>query len=44
MISKDIGDLFKQGLQKDAIILKEKTIKLKEYSKKLNEDLITTKL
>jgi len=43
LISKDIGDLFKKGLQKDAQILKEKTVKLKENSKKLNEDLITTK-
>ena len=43
LISKDIGDLFKQGLQKDAIILKEKTVTLKQNSKKLNEDLITTK-
>ena len=43
LISKDIGDLFKKGLQKDAQILKEKTVKLKESSKKLNEDLITTK-
>ena len=43
LISKDIGNLFKQGLLKDAIILKEKTVKLKENSKKLNEDLITTK-
>ena len=43
LISKDIGDLFKKGLQKEAQILKEKTVKLKENSKKLNEDLITTK-
>ncbi|MDG1219671.1 MAG: serine--tRNA ligase [Flavobacteriaceae bacterium] len=43
LISKDIGDLFKKGLQKDAQILKEKTVKLKENSKKLNEDLIITK-
>jgi seryl-tRNA synthetase len=43
LISKDIGDLFKKGLQKDAQILKEKTVNLKENSKKLNEDLITTK-
>jgi seryl-tRNA synthetase len=43
LISKDIGDLFKKGLQKDALILKEKTVNLKENSKKLNEDLITTK-
>lgn len=43
LTSKDIGDLFKKGLQKDAQILKEKTVKLKENSKKLNEDLITTK-
>jgi len=43
LISKDIGDLFKKGLQKEAQILKEKTIKLKENSKKFNEDLITTK-
>lgn len=43
LISKDIGDLFKKGLQKDAQILKEKTVKLKENSKKLNDDLITTK-
>ncbi len=43
LISKDIGDLFKKGLQKDAQILKEKTVKLKENSTKLNEDLITTK-
>ena len=35
--------MFKKGLQKDAQILKEKTVKLKENSKKLNEDLITTK-
>ena len=38
LISKDIGDLFKKGLQKEAQILKEKTVKLKENSKKLNED------
>ena len=37
LISKDIGDLFKQGLQKDAIILKEKTVLLKEKSKELAE-------
>ena len=43
LISKDIGDLFKKGLQKEAQILKEKTVKLKENSKKLNDDLITTK-
>ena len=43
LISKDVGDLFKKGLQKDAQILKEKTVKLKENSKKLNDDLITTK-
>ena len=40
LISKDIGDLFKKGLQKEAQILKEKTVKLKENSKKLNDDLI----
>ena len=43
LISKDIGDLFKKGLQKEAQILKEKTVNLKENSKKLNDDLITTK-
>ena len=43
LISKDVGDLFKKGLQKEAQILKEKTVKLKENSKKLNDDLITTK-
>ena len=43
LISKDIGDLFKKGLQKEVQILKEKTVKLKENSKKLNDDLITTK-
>ena len=43
LISKEIGDLFKIGLQKEAIVLKEKTIKLKEASKELNEELISTK-
>lgn len=43
LISKEIGDLFKTGLQKEAIVLKEKTIKLKEASKELNEELISTK-
>ena len=43
LISKDIGGLFKKELQKEAQILKEKTVKLKENSKKLNEDLTTTK-
>ena len=41
LISKEIGDLFKIGLQKEAIVLKEKTVKLKEVSKELNEKLIS---
>lgn len=43
LISKEIGDLFKKGLQKEAVVLKEKTLKLKEDSKKLNEDLTSAK-
>ncbi|MDC1491983.1 serine--tRNA ligase [Flavobacteriaceae bacterium] len=43
IISKEIGDLFKKGLQKDALILKDKTVELKEKSKKLNEELISKK-
>ncbi len=38
-LSKDIGDLFKNGEQQKASILKEKTGKLKETSKELNEAL-----
>ena len=40
-LSKDIGDLFKNGEQQKAAILKEKTGKLKETSKELNDTLQT---
>ena len=43
IISNEIGDLFKKGLQKDALILKDKTVELKEKRKKLNEELISKK-
>lgn len=38
-LSKNIGDLFKNGEQQKAAILKEKTGKLKETSKELNDTL-----
>ncbi len=40
-ISKEIGMLFKSGKAKEADVLKEKTVVLKEGSKKLGEDLNT---
>ena len=43
LISKEIGDLFKQGHVNQASILKEKTVELKEASKKLNEELNSVK-
>tara|TARA_R110002073_G_scaffold40547_5_gene115112 strand:+ start:230627 stop:231940 length:1314 start_codon:yes stop_codon:yes gene_type:complete len=41
-ISKEIGNLFKAGETQKATILKEKTVRLKEQSKQLNEKLIAT--
>ncbi|MFZ2283959.1 MAG: serine--tRNA ligase [Lutibacter sp.] len=38
-LSKDIGDLFKQGETQKAAILKQKTIQLKDKSKELTENL-----
>ncbi|MBE0423493.1 MAG: serine--tRNA ligase [Lutibacter sp.] len=38
-LSKDIGDLFKQGETQKAAILKQKTIQLKDKSKALSENL-----
>jgi len=38
-LSKDIGDLFKQGETQKAAILKQKTIQLKDKSKELSENL-----
>lgn len=38
-LSKDIGDLFKQGETQKAAILKQKTILLKDKSKELTENL-----
>ncbi|MDF1517712.1 MAG: serine--tRNA ligase [Lutibacter sp.] len=38
-LSKDIGDLFKQGETQKAAILKQKTIQLKDKSKALTENL-----
>jgi len=43
LISKEIGDLFKQGHVNKASVLKEKTVELKEASKKLNEELNSVK-
>jgi len=43
LISKEIGDLFKQGQVNQASVLKGKTIELKETSKKLNEELTSVK-
>tara|TARA_R110002020_G_scaffold114593_3_gene263583 strand:- start:115400 stop:116671 length:1272 start_codon:yes stop_codon:yes gene_type:complete len=39
-LSKEIGNLFKNGQAQEANALKERTADLKEESKKLNEDLI----
>ncbi|MFK5972527.1 MAG: serine--tRNA ligase [Flavobacteriaceae bacterium] len=41
-ISKEIGELFKSGKGQEANTLKEKTVALKDESKKLGEDLNTT--
>ena len=38
-LSKEIGNLYKSGEAQKATILKDKTIQLKDLSKKLNEDL-----
>ena len=43
LISKEIGDLFKQGHVNKASVLKEKTVELKEASKQLNEELNSVK-
>tara|TARA_R110002050_G_scaffold59259_2_gene132681 strand:- start:148572 stop:149843 length:1272 start_codon:yes stop_codon:yes gene_type:complete len=41
-LSKEIGSLYKSGKAQEANILKEETVKLKEVSKQLNDDLNTT--
>tara|TARA_R110000868_G_scaffold158589_4_gene386809 strand:+ start:7899 stop:9170 length:1272 start_codon:yes stop_codon:yes gene_type:complete len=41
-LSKEIGSLYKSGKAQEANVLKEETVKLKEVSKQLNDDLNTT--
>jgi len=43
-LSKNIGELFKEGKQEEAILLKNKTVLLKESTKKLKEQLLSSEI
>ena len=43
-LSKKIGELFKGGKQEEAILLKNKTVLLKESTKKLKEQLLSSEI
>ena len=43
-LSKNIGELFKEGKQEEAILLKNKTVMLKESTKKLKEQLLSSEI